>query len=142
MGRKSKLTPDTQKRLLDLIRAGVAQKRAAQACGLAAATFYEWMADKPDFRTEVEKAYAECVSAKVLKLRKYEDDSWQAVAWWLERREREDYGRIDRHEHTGKDGTPMEFHFFLPANDREDGLEYQPPAPSRNGKQKVTAGEG
>jgi hypothetical protein len=108
MGRKSKLTPDTQKRLLDLIRAGVPRKRAAEACDIGESTFWEWMAEKQSFRSGVEKAYGECVASKVLRVRKAEDGAWQAAAWWLERMEWQDFGRRDRVENTGPGGGPMQ----------------------------------
>ena len=108
MARPFKITPEVEKRLLQLIQAGVPRKHAAQACGIAESTFHLRLANNRSFRSAVEKAYAECVAAKVLRIRKAEDDSWQAAGWWLERRERADFGRVDRVEQTGADGGPVQ----------------------------------
>jgi homogentisate 1,2-dioxygenase len=109
MARPHKITPDIEKKLLQLIQAGVAKHRAAQACGIAESTLYLLQKNNESFRSAIEKAYAECVASKVLTIARAEKDgSWQAAAWWLERRERADYARVDRHEHSGKDGAPIE----------------------------------
>jgi transposase len=108
VGRKSKLTPDTEKRLLDLIRAGVPKKEAAQAAGMSERTFYEHQDSNLSFRSAVEKAFAECCASKVLRVRKAEEDTWTAAAWWLERRMRKEFGRVDRVEQTGPDGGPVQ----------------------------------
>jgi hypothetical protein len=133
MPRKSKLTPEVEKELLQLIQAGVPKDEAAAAVGVHRATFYRWQADNATFATAVEKAFGRCVATKVLRIRKAEDDSWQAAAWWLERRMRQDFGRVDRMELTGKDGGSVSVEFYLPSNGRETTPEYQP---SRNGHKK------
>jgi len=108
VGRKSKLTEETQKRILDFIRAGLPNKESANAVGMSERTFYDHLADNRSFRSAVEKAFAECAAEKVLRVRKAEPDSWQAAAWWLERRMRKDFGRVDRVEQTGEGGGPVQ----------------------------------
>lgn len=43
MGRPTKLTPVTQKRITDLIRKGVPRERAARLAGVVPSTFHLWM---------------------------------------------------------------------------------------------------
>lgn len=54
--------------------------------GSLARTFYE----------RVEKACAEAEHRNVMVIQKASGKSWQAAAWWLERRNPEEYGRKDR----------------------------------------------
>ncbi|MEV8636841.1 helix-turn-helix domain-containing protein [Streptosporangium sp. NPDC051023] len=42
-GRRTKLTPDTQKRIIDAVRAGATYQAAAGAAGVAERTFYQWL---------------------------------------------------------------------------------------------------
>lgn len=108
MGRKPRLTPETKKRCLEFIRAGLPKKESANAAGMSEATFYRYVEADESFKSDVEKAFAECAAAKVLRVRKAEEDTWTAAAWWLERRMRKDFGRVERVENTGKDGGPIQ----------------------------------
>lgn len=108
MPRRSKLTDETRKRILDFIRAGLPKKESANAAGIDETTFYRYVNRDASFASDVEKAFGECAAEKVLRVRKAEPDCWQAAAWWLERRLRKDFGRVDRVEQTGKDGGPIE----------------------------------
>lgn len=85
---------------------------AAQAEGVAKNTVHEWIRrgrgedDRPAtellswFAGEMEKARAESIQRAVQAV--YEDPSWQARAWWLERRLPDEFGRRERMEHTGE----------------------------------------
>lgn len=44
MGRKTRLTPDIQKDIVDRVRIGAYPWVAAQSCGIPPSTFYRWMA--------------------------------------------------------------------------------------------------
>jgi len=102
MGRKTKLTPAIQAKMLQMIRQGIAGERAAEACGLNASTFYVWLnrgeAAKSgmfhEFFKAVKKADAE---AEVLIIGRIQlaaqSGTWTAAAWIAERKWRERWGR-------------------------------------------------
>lgn len=50
----------------------------------------------------------------------YTTPQWQPAAWYLERKAPQEFGNKTRHEHTGKDGKPVEVQFFLPENSRDN----------------------
>ena len=60
-------------------------------------TCYRWM-DDVAFRNEVEKAEAQAEAAYTSLVQTAALTSWQAAAWWLERRKYMDFGRRDRVE--------------------------------------------
>jgi Homeodomain-like domain len=64
-------------------------------------TFYRWHARWPKFAQEVEKAEADAMTRAMAQIQKAAQlGTWQAAAWFLERRDPADYGpraRIDVH---------------------------------------------
>lgn len=115
MARRTKLTKETQARICDLIESGNTVAVAAQAAGITEQTFYNWKrrGEAAEERqrvgeklTATERSYlsffeaikrAEAVShaAAVAQIRKAGDKQWQALAWWLERKFPEQWGRRD-----------------------------------------------
>jgi hypothetical protein len=100
-GRFTKLTPATQKAICTDIGDGIDQKHAALRAGISERTFYEWMAagrngETPEtvaFYAAVKKAQADAVSANVMLIQiAAREGTWQAAAWWLERRHPDLYG--------------------------------------------------
>lgn len=116
MARPTKLTPQVQKRICDLLAAGNTRRAAAECAGITDRTLYAWLQRGEvaksgpflQFLRAVEKAEAEAEAVSVLTIRQAARESWQAAAWWLERRRPHDWGRIERHEHTGAEGTPIQ----------------------------------
>jgi len=111
MARPTKLTPESQERILQAIRVGATYTDAADYAGVVYDTFNNWMKRGAEaksgiyfeFFNEVKKAQG---SAKVGWLAKIEkaanEGSWQAAAWKLERRDPENYGRtVTTTEHKG-----------------------------------------
>lgn len=79
--------------LLDALRLGNTRRAAAAVADISKDTFYR-MLDDATFRTAVEKAEAEAEAAHVTVIAKAANDgTWQASAWWLERRKHEDYAQ-------------------------------------------------
>lgn len=149
MGRSSKLTPERQDQIVNLIQAGNYASTAAQAAGIGERTYHRWMKQgqeaapkieeweqrvdhwnelndaqrrsqghlRPDeqqaptaaditywhFWQAVKKAEAEAEATAVLQIRKAASEgTWQAAAWYLERKHREKYGRRDSIDHSGR----------------------------------------
>ena len=117
-GRPTDLTPDTQNRIIEALRAGNYIDVACSYAGIGTTTYYRWMqrASDPespdiyrDFRDAVQRARAEAEIRNVgLIQRAASDGTWQAAAWFLERSHPRKWGRHDRHEVTGPDGGPLE----------------------------------
>lgn len=108
MGRPSKLTPETQLRIVQGISMGATYEHAAQYGGIAYNTFNEWMKKGEaarsgkyrDFYEAVKKAEGQAVIGWLAKIEKAASDgTWQAAAWKLERRYPKEYGR-QVHKHT------------------------------------------
>lgn len=120
MSRPSKLTPETQDKLVRALRAGNDQKVAAELAGIGETTFYRWMemAEKPDakkeyreFRELVLRTIAAAEADAVVRIQQAaQNGRWQAAAWWLERKHGERWGRNDkiRAEISGPNGAPIQ----------------------------------
>jgi hypothetical protein len=102
-GRSTKLTPAVQKVIVDGIAAGVPRKFAAMRAGIDESTFHFWVRKGrrakrgPHFQffQSVKKAEADAIARNVALVQKAASKSWQASAWWLERRHPEEFGRKD-----------------------------------------------
>lgn len=77
----------TQDRIIDYLRTGNTRTAASEAAGISRTTFYRWLEENVAFCDAVKKAEAtaevghvQCVANAAMK------GSWQASAWWLERR--------------------------------------------------------
>lgn len=87
-GRKAKKTPERVERLLDNLRQGMSQASAITQAGIAKTTFYRWLKEDEQFKTEVETAedFAEAVQIAQIKALGEAKMDWRAYAWLLERR--------------------------------------------------------
>lgn len=95
-GRPTKRTPDAKKKILKAIKDGNTRAAAAGIGGIGQETFYSWMRENPEFRESIKKAEAEAEAAHVAIIRQAGiDGTWQASAWWLERRRHDAWGRKD-----------------------------------------------
>lgn len=101
MGRPSKRTPEREARIAEALRAGNTRKAACAYGGISQSQFAEWLARFHDFRDTIEKAEADAEVRAVAQIATAaQAGTWQAAAWWLERRRPDDYGRRDRIEVT------------------------------------------
>lgn len=105
-GRKTKLTPELQARMVEFVAAGNYLSTAAAACGVAESTVHGWIARGRrsksgiylEFLESIKKASAEAESKAVghvlaaAELPTY----WQAAATFLERRFKSRWARSDR----------------------------------------------
>ena len=119
MARPTKLTTELTERICLAIRLGNYAKVAAEMAGIGETTFYRWleMAEKPnarkdyrEFRESIKRAEAEAEVSRVARIVQAADNgTWQAAAWYLERKHGERWGRNDklRQEISGPNGTPV-----------------------------------
>ena len=111
--------------IIDLLKRGNYLSTASAYVGIKPATITSWvkkgnsLADEDReldeteqlfvwFAVEVEKARAFSEIKSVEKIRQAGNESWQAAAWYLERTNPRDWGRITRTEITGADGGAIE----------------------------------
>ena len=108
LGRRCKLTPELQEKVCDVIRKGNYIEVACGYVGINAATYYNWMkkgrAEKSgkflDFLNAVKKAEESAEVMYLDEIRKASSTSWQAAAWYLERKYPDRWGRKLRTEET------------------------------------------
>jgi len=97
VGRPTKRTPEREQRLLDALRAGNTRKAACSYAGVAQDAFNRWLLRFADFADAIQKAEADAEVRHVANIaRVAQEGTWQASAWWLERRRPDDYGRRER----------------------------------------------
>jgi len=114
-GRPAKFTAEVQERLLTVIRLGAYRNAACDFAGIAPETLRIWLrrgeAEAAGPYREFYKALKEAEAAACIKalgtIRIAMEQNWQAAAWFLERKRPKEWGRRERHEHTGKDGGPI-----------------------------------
>lgn len=100
-GRPSALTPDVQRQLCNAISAGNTRHDAAEYAGVGDSTLRRWLAQGRrqrrgkfrDLLKAVKKAEADAVVRNVMIIQKAAASSWQAAAWWLERKCDEDWSQ-------------------------------------------------
>jgi len=101
-GRPTKYNEDRHNRIVETLRAGNTRRASAWAGGIDLDTFANWLRRFPEFSAAVKEAEAEAELAMVRRVRTAADESWQAAAWWLERKMKQDWSA--RQEQTGADG--------------------------------------
>lgn len=94
MARPTKYTKARAATICGAIKAGNTRKVAAALAGVGESTVFDWLARFQSFRSAMQKAEAEAESHHVDRIvQAANDGTWQASAWWLERRRRDDWGR-------------------------------------------------
>lgn len=115
-GRKTKLTPERQTKILNAIRAGAYMETAAAAAGVNKETLYAWLKRgnvEPEsifgaFVEAVHEAQASAELRDVLTLSKAAaDGDWRAAAWRLERKFPKRWGLTTKTELSGPNGGPV-----------------------------------
>jgi transposase len=114
-GRPTKLTADTQAKIVEAIRAGNYLETAAAYAGVNKASLHRWLKDGRNgkslaakrFCDSVEAALASAEVAAVAGITAAGKTQWQALAWRLERMHQHRWGRKDRVEtrQVDKDGN-------------------------------------
>lgn len=109
-GRPTKRGPAVTKELVRLLQNGNTRMAAAKATGIDYSTLKRWCNLSAPFRAELEKAEALGETLYVGDITMAaRSGNWQAAAWWLERRRHGDWRKpAEQHEHSGRDGGPIE----------------------------------
>lgn len=81
-----KRTPEIESRICELIGEGCSYAEAARASGIHPDTFRVWRKTDPAFSALIKRAEAEAVAKMVGTITKAAAKTWQAAAWWLERK--------------------------------------------------------
>jgi hypothetical protein len=108
-GRPSKLTPDTQARILSMVRSGASYKTACIAGGIGERTFHRWRSKgedphaKPEYRQfwlALTRAEQEGHAARLALITKAARTDWRAAAWMQERLDPQRWSLKHKVEHT------------------------------------------
>ena len=122
----TKLTPEITEMVCSYKEKGNSYDTSAQAVGICRQTLYNWMErgekGEPDFLQflqAIKKARAKAEMRHVEVIEDAMDKSWQAAAWWLERRNRDKWGQHTEQkiEHTGKIDSSIIFKFEVKQDD-------------------------
>jgi hypothetical protein len=104
-GRPTKYTEQTVAKLLDALRGGNTRRASCAVASISQDTLAIWLKEKPEFSDAVEKAEGEAEAKMVSVIKLASDTTWQAAAWWLERKHKQEWS--SRVEQTGADGSPV-----------------------------------
>ena len=93
-GRGSLRSPERVEALLRSLRLGSTRRAACRVADLSDDTLARWIRRDPDFADAVARAEADAEQRFVGQIAAAAGSgSWEAAAWWLERRRPESYGR-------------------------------------------------
>jgi hypothetical protein len=108
-GRPSKYTPEVVERICYSLSQGNTRTTAVTCSGVSMPTFHTWMNEFPDFSDAIKRAEEQAVEHYVNVIHTASTQTWQAAAWYLERRRKEDFGKQDKVDITtnGKDINGM-----------------------------------
>lgn len=90
------------------LRVGNTRTAAVHAAEISLETLRRWMDDDAEFRGAIQKAEADAEQRFLAQVAVAAKTTWQAAAWWLERRRAMDYRQRSGVELTGADGGPIE----------------------------------
>jgi transposase-like protein len=113
-GRPSKRRDATKEAILQSLRQGATRTAAAEAAGVHRNTFARWVDEDEAFCGAVKKAEgdAELMAVKVV-VGAMHSGTWQAAAWWLERRRRDEYAQKSIQQHEGNAEKPVHVITFV-----------------------------
>lgn len=125
-GRKTKLTPEIERKLTSAIAAGNYHEVACSLAGISPATFYNWMKKGEqaksgqflEFLEAIKKAEAIAEAKRIQMITEASETNWQAAAWYLERRYPDRWGKQSKHD-VNMNGE-MTFKVTLPPEFMED----------------------
>lgn len=111
-GRPSKYTQEIVDRICYSLSLGNTRTTSVTCAGVSMPTFHTWMNEFPDFSDAIKRAEEQAVEHYVNVIHAASGQTWQAAAWYLERRRPADFSKQDKVDITtnGKDinGMSME----------------------------------
>ena len=100
IGRPTKYHPEIVAAIVASLTVGNTRTDSALLAGINRDTFHEWMKVYPAFSVEVERAEARARQRAVAQLARAGSRDWRAALAFLERRDRDSWGRHERVEMT------------------------------------------
>ena len=135
MARPTKFTTTTKRRLYKALRLGATRTHSAVYAGISYELFRQWMRKGEDgqapfvgFVVAVKRAEAEACMRALENISRAGEKTWQASAWWLERRYPQEWGRQQRVEVTEIHAPTIVGTFSDPweeTDDDEDEQEFE-----------------
>lgn len=92
-GRPTKYNPERVKTICDSLAEGLPRWVASTRAGIDIDTLDRWVHRYAEFAAALKVAEAEAVARNVAIIQRAAITSWQAAAWWLERRYSEEFSR-------------------------------------------------
>lgn len=97
MARPTKKTPEVEAHIIEALSAGHCRGTAAGLARVGASTLSRWVSEDEDFAQAVHTAESQAVAAALgVITQAAASGTWQAAAWWLERRYPDQWGRNRR----------------------------------------------
>jgi len=104
-GRPTKYKPETVEKILEALRGGNTRRASCAVADVSQDSLALWLRIYPEFAEAVEKAEGKAEAKMVSIIRDASETTWQAAAWWLERKHKAEWS--SRVEQTGADGSPV-----------------------------------
>lgn len=89
------------------LSAGNTQRDSAALAGISEETYYTWQETHFEFSEAVKKAEYRCKARNIAIIQKAAEKTWQAAAWYLERRYHDEFALKNFSEITGKNGEAI-----------------------------------
>lgn len=86
-----KYTPEIRDEFATLLSQGMGRVDACSLADICYDTFLEWLRNKPEFAESIKKAEAKCKQRNIALIQKAALTTWQAAAWWLERKYKDEF---------------------------------------------------
>jgi len=109
------LTPKIYEDITYSVKAGNTPENASKLASVPVKIFSDWMARgercEPEymaFAIEINRSIAIAEDRNVLRLERMGGSDPKVAEWLIERRNRKEWGNVDRHEVSGPDGGPIE----------------------------------
>lgn len=93
--------------LSELLAGGMGRVDSCEFAGISYETFTVWMAKKPEFSEAIKRAEMVCKQRNIARIQNASKKSWQAAAWWLERKYPQEFAMRQKLEHSGPNGAAI-----------------------------------